>query len=184
MGIPEFPQMGFSRLWGLITSRANLRLQWDLKQSCNPCRKISNSMLYVACTPGNQLNSWLLLVRSQIVSLIPGLSFNHNLYFRCPNGSCKPILNIYILISFQWYKKLFKPMGFDPYNCTLKIWESIWESNSHNGSSLESVKVHSLTLFALPKTCDVTPRPPSWPTTLQPPCLGREPKAKVVTQRA
>jgi hypothetical protein len=43
------------------------------------------------------------------------------------------------------------------------------------------VRVHALTLFALPRTCEVTPRSPSWPTTLQPPCLGREPKAKVIT---
>ncbi len=58
-------------------------------------------------------------------------------------------------------------MSFDPYNCALKIQESIWDSNSHNGTSLGSVRVHSLTLFALPWTCDVTPKPPSWPTTLQ-----------------
>jgi hypothetical protein len=61
-------------------------------------------------------------------------------------------------------------MGFDPYNCALKIWESIWDSNSYNGSSLGSVRVHSLTLFtlfALPRACDVTPMPPFWPTTLQ-----------------
>ncbi len=58
-------------------------------------------------------------------------------------------------------------MSFDPYNCALKIQKSIWDSNSHNGTSLGSVRVHSLTLFALPWTCDVTPKPPSWPTTLQ-----------------
>ncbi len=63
-------------------------------------------------------------------------------------------------------------MGFDPYNHVLKIWESIWDSNSHNGSSLGSVKVHSLTLFALfalfalSGACDVTLGPSSWPTTL------------------
>ncbi len=44
-------------------------------------------------------------------------------------------------------------MGFDPCNLVLKIQESIWDSNSHNGSSLGSVKVHSLTLFALPGAC-------------------------------
>jgi hypothetical protein len=58
-------------------------------------------------------------------------------------------------------------MGFDPCNHALKIWESIWESNSHNGSSLGSVRVHSFTLFALPGACDVTPGPPSWLATLQ-----------------
>ncbi len=58
-------------------------------------------------------------------------------------------------------------MGFDPYNCALRIWESIWDSNSHNGSSLGSVRVHSLTLFALLGACDVTPELPFWPATLQ-----------------
>jgi hypothetical protein len=44
-----------------------------------------------------------------------------------------------------------------------------------------SVRVHSLTLFAFPRARDVTPGSPSWPATLQPPCLGREPKARVAT---
>ncbi len=74
-------------------------------------------------------------------------------------------------------------MGFDPCNRALKIWDSIWDSNSHNGSSLGSVKVHSLTLFALTGSCDVAPKPPSWPKTLQPPCIGRKPKARVATQK-
>jgi hypothetical protein len=67
-------------------------------------------------------------------------------------------------------------MGFDPCNRALKIWESIWDSNSHNGSSFGSVRVHSLTLFALLRACDATPEPPSWPITLQPPCLGLQQK--------
>jgi hypothetical protein len=72
-------------------------------------------------------------------------------------------------------------MGFNPCNCILKIQKSIWDSNSHNGSSLESVKVHSFTLLALPGACVVTLGLPSWPATLQPPCLGHKPKAKVAT---
>ncbi len=60
-------------------------------------------------------------------------------------------------------------MGFDPCNCILKIWKSICDSNSHNESSLGSVKVHSLTLLALPKAFEVILGPPSWPATLQPP---------------
>jgi hypothetical protein len=76
-------------------------------------------------------------------------------------------------------------MGFDPCNCTMKIQKSIWDFNSHNGSSLRSVRVHSFTLFALfalPGSCDVTLGPPSWPSTLQPPYLGREPKVRVATK--
>jgi hypothetical protein len=70
------------------------------------------------------------------------------------------------IIVFQWYKKLFESMGFDLCNRVLKIRESIWNSNSHNGSSLGSVRVHSLTFFALLKACDVTPRLPLLLTTL------------------
>jgi hypothetical protein len=59
-------------------------------------------------------------------------------------------------------------MGFDSCDRTLKIWEFIWDSNSHNGSSLGRVRVHSLTLFAFMGACDLTPESPSWPATLQP----------------
>jgi hypothetical protein len=59
-------------------------------------------------------------------------------------------------------------MSFDPYNCTLKIQESFWDSNSQHWSSLVSVRIHSLTLFAFPEACDVTFESSSWPTTLQP----------------
>jgi hypothetical protein len=72
-------------------------------------------------------------------------------------------------------------MGFDPCNCPLKVQESIWDSNSQNRSSLGSVRVHSLTLFALPGACDVTPRSFSWPANLASPCLGHEPKVRVAT---
>jgi hypothetical protein len=68
-------------------------------------------------------------------------------------------------------------MGFDPCNCSLKIRESIWDFNSQHGSSLGSVRVHSLTLFAFPGVCNVT----FGSLNLATPCLGREPKAKVMT---
>jgi hypothetical protein len=57
--------------------------------------------------------------------LTPNLSFGHNLCFKCQYGSCKTILDIYVSRAFQWYKKLFNPMGFNPYNYFLKIWESM-----------------------------------------------------------
>jgi len=40
--------------------------------------------------------------------------FGHNLCFKYPNGSCKPILNIYISRTFQWFKELFKSMSLTP----------------------------------------------------------------------
>jgi hypothetical protein len=127
---PKSPQLGFPQLWGRITLCVNLRLQWGLKQSYSPCQEICNSMSHVACSRGNKVDSRLLVVGSQIVNLSRGLSFGHNLCFRCPNGWCEPILDIYASINFQWYKELFEAMGFDPCNCALKIRESIWESKS------------------------------------------------------
>jgi hypothetical protein len=42
------------------------------------------------------------------------LSFGHNLCFKYPNGSCEPILDIYIPRAFQQYKKLSNPMSTSP----------------------------------------------------------------------
>ncbi len=100
-------------------------------------------------------------------NLTPNLSFDHNLCFRCPNGQCKHILDIYVLIAFLWYKKLCKLMDFHPCNHALKIQKLIWHSNSQHGSSLGSVRVHSLTRFALSRACDVTLESPFWLATLQ-----------------
>jgi len=105
------------------------------KVKCSPRWKLSNSMWHATCTQGNRGNPRLLMVGSQIVNLTPDLSFGHNLYFKCPNGSCKPIFDIYIPRTFQWYKELFNPMSFGPCNRPLKIWESI-------GTPTPKVRVH------------------------------------------
>jgi hypothetical protein len=60
-----------------------------LKQSCSFCRELSNNMLHATYMQGNRVNSRLLEIGSQIAKLIPDLSFDHNLCFRCPNESCK-----------------------------------------------------------------------------------------------
>jgi hypothetical protein len=109
---------------------------------------------------------------NQTVNLTPGLSFGHNLCFKCPNGSCEPILDIYISIAFQWYKELFNPLDFDPCNRSLKIWKSTTTSNSQSGSSLRSVKVHSLTFSFIPGLS-------SWPTTLQAFTLVASPRLRL-----
>jgi hypothetical protein len=121
------------------------------------------------------------VVGSQTTKLTPGPSFGHNLCFRCPNWSCKCISNIYVPTTFQWYKERFNPMSFDPCNLPLKIWESIWDSNSQNGSSLGSVRVHSLIVFCTPRSMRCDSRASVLARTLVNPCLGREPKARVAT---
>ncbi len=168
VGVLKLQQLGLSQLWGCIISYANLWSWWGLKQSCNLCPKLSNNISHVTYTQGNR-------VGSQTANLTLGLSFGHNLCYRCSNEQCKPILDIYTSIVFQWYKKLFKARSFDPYNHALEIRESIRDSNSQHGSSLVSVRVHSLTLFALSGACEVTIGSPSWPRTLQPIALVTSP---------
>ncbi len=109
-------------------------------------------MSHATCTHGNQVDSRHFVVGSQIVSLTPGLSFCHNLCYRCLNGSCEPILDIYNSIAFQQYKELFNARCFDLYNHSLKV----RESNSQYGSSLGSVSLHPHTLSHS-----------SWPAPLQ-----------------
>jgi hypothetical protein len=123
-GSPEIAKIGTLTTLGPITLCVDLRLKWGLKQSCSPRWELSNNMSHATCTQGNRGDSWLLVIRSQIANLIIGLFFGHNLCFSCLNGSCKPILDIYVSIAFEWYEKFFEPLGFDPCNHFLNIQES------------------------------------------------------------
>jgi len=90
-GSPEIPKVGTPTTLGPITLCANLRLRSGLKQNCSPHWELFQQ--YVA----HHLHArdfQLLVVGSQIVNLIPILSFAHNLCFKCPNGSWEPILDI------------------------------------------------------------------------------------------
>jgi hypothetical protein len=137
MGVPKSLRPRVPQLCGAITSCADLRSGWGLNRSCSPRRELSNGILHATCTQGNRVDSWLSVVESQTANLTPGLCFGHNLCYRCPNGSCKPILDIYASISFQWYKKLFNMKGFpfvialwsfgSPPWLQLPTWEFTWE---------------------------------------------------------
>ncbi len=124
-------------------------------------------MLHVAWAQGNQGDSWLLMVGGQIVNLISDPSFGHNLCFKCPNGSCNPILDIHIPRYFQWYKELFNPMSFDIWNRSLKIWESTETPTLKVGVHLGVRGFNPSHSSTFPKAWDVTPRLPSWPAPLQ-----------------
>jgi len=116
---------------------------------------------------GNRVDSRLLVVGSQTANLISNISFGHNLCFRCPNGWCEPILDIYVLRAFQWYKEIFNPLIFDPYNRLLKSEESTEAPTPKVETPLGAwgfIPSHFLTL---PGACDVIPKLPSWLATLQ-----------------
>jgi len=158
MRVPKLSKLELSWLCGVITSCAYLRSRRGLNQSCSPRRELSNDMSHITCTQGNWVDYWLLVFGSQIVNLTSNLSFGHNLCFRCSNGSCEPTLDIYVPRAFQWYKELPNPMGFDPCNHSLKIWEFIETPTPKMGVHL-GVWVFILTLSH-------THGLPSWPAPL------------------
>jgi hypothetical protein len=130
-GVPKLSRFGLPRLWKLITPSSDLRLGWSLKQSCSPRQELFNGVSHSTCTHRDQGDSRLLVVGSQIASLTPGLSFDHNLCCRCPNGSYEAILNIYTSRTFQRYKQHLNARCFDPWNQALSFWESRRTSSSH-----------------------------------------------------
>jgi hypothetical protein len=138
-------------------------------------------MWHATWTQGDQGDSRLLLVESQIGNLISDPSFGHNLCFRYLNGSCKHILDIHVPRAFQWYKELFNPMSFDPSNHSMKIQESIGTSTPKMGAHLGVwgfIPSHSLTL---PRAWNVTPELILGPHICKP-LLSHQPKVRIATK--
>jgi len=71
-----------------------------------------------------EVDSRLLVVKSQTGSLTPGPSFAHNLGDRCPNGQCEAIFDIYASRPFQWHQEHLNARCFGPCCRTLNIRES------------------------------------------------------------
>jgi hypothetical protein len=174
-GSPEIPTVGTFTILGVHNFACKPAIAMRSKAKLYPLSRAFQWYVARRLHARKSGRFWLLVVESQTGCLTIGFSFD-NLCFRCPNGQCEPILDIYASIHFQWYRDFFEAMGFDPYNRTLKIWKSIWDSNSQHGSSLWSVRVHSLTLFALPRACEMILGSPSWPATLQPLTLVASPR--------
>jgi hypothetical protein len=128
----------------------------------------------------NHGDSWFSMVMSQIDSLTLDPSFGHNLCFLCPNGLCKPILDIFVLKVFQLYNELSNPTNFKPLKSPSKNLRIHWNSNSQSGSPLGSVWVHSSHSPTLLGVWNVT-RASLLACTFASCCLRHEPKARVVT---
>jgi hypothetical protein len=180
VGVLKLPKLRLLWLWGPIILCVDLWLRWGLKKNYSPHQELFNNMSHATCTQGNWVNSWLLMVGNQTTNLTPFLYFGHNLCFRCPNGWCEPILNIYVSINFQWFKELFKPMGFDPCHCSLKIRESFGTLTPQVGVALGVWRFTLSHFLAFLGTWDVTPGFLS-AHNLASFCCGHEPKARVVT---
>jgi hypothetical protein len=175
----KFSQLGLPWLWTPIPMCVNLWLGWGLKQSFILPRDLFNSMWHVTCTQGNWGDSWLLVVGSQIVNLTPDPCFGHNLCFKSPNGSCEPILDMYVLRAFQWYKERLNPMNFRPYI-------ALWRFGNPFGTPTPKMGVYlgvwgfiPSPSFALLGAWDVIPGLPSWPAPLQALALVTSPRLRL-----
>ncbi len=100
-GVPKLSWVGIPGLWTTITSRPNLRSGRGLNQSYSPQRELSNAVSHSWSARREQVDSRLLVVRSQTASLTPGPSFAHNLGCRCRNDQCEAIFDIYVSRPFQ-----------------------------------------------------------------------------------
>jgi hypothetical protein len=121
---PECVPIGLPGLWTALTPRPDLGSRQGLNQSCSPRRELSNAVSHSRSARRKQVDSRLLVVGSQTVSLTPGPSFAHNLSCRCPNDQCEAILDIYTLRPFQWHQEHPRARCFGPCCRALNIRES------------------------------------------------------------
>jgi hypothetical protein len=121
---PEIVPGGVPGLWELITPDCKVWSQRRLNQTCSPCRDLSNDVLQSQFRGREEVDSWLLVVGSQTASLTPGRSFAHNLSYRCPNGLCEAIFDIYASRPFQWNQEHPNARCFGPCCRALNIQES------------------------------------------------------------
>jgi hypothetical protein len=108
-GVPKLSRVGVPRLWELISPDCRVWSKRGLNQSCSSLQELSNAMSHSRIGCWEEVDSRLLVVESQTVSLTysltSGPSFAHNLSCRCPNDQCKAILDIYTSRPFQWHQE-------------------------------------------------------------------------------
>jgi hypothetical protein len=121
---PETVPVGVSRLRELITPDCKVWLQRGLNQTCSPRRDIFNDVSHSQFGGREEVDSRLLVVGSQTASLTLGPSFAHNLGYRCPNGQCEAIFDIYASRPFQWHQEHLNARCFELCCRTLNIRES------------------------------------------------------------
>ncbi len=103
-----------------------------------------------------------------------------NLCFKFSNGSCRPILIIYVSRYFQWYEEFCNPMSFDLWNHSLNIQDFLKTPIPKMGVHLgmcEFIPSHSFTFWECKCDSQVALSTHTFPC----PCFGSEPKTKVVT---
>jgi hypothetical protein len=92
--------------------------------SCSPCQDLSNDMLHTQIGCRKEVDSRLVVVGNQTVSLTPTPSFAHDLGCICPNDQCEAIFGIYVSRPFELYQEHPNARCFGPCCRALNIRES------------------------------------------------------------
>ncbi len=121
---PETVPGGVPGLWELITPDCKVWSRRGLNQTCSPQRDLFNDVLHSQFGGWEEVDSWLLVVGSQIASLTPGPSFAHNLGYRCSNDQCEAIFYIYASRPFHWHQEHLNARCFELCCRALNIRES------------------------------------------------------------
>jgi hypothetical protein len=121
---PEIVPVIVPGLWELITPDCRVRSLRGLNQRFSSPWELSNVVSHSWIECQEEVDSRLLVVGSQTVSLILGPSFAHNLGCRCPNDQCEAIFDIYASRPFQWHQEHLNARCFGPFCRTPNIRES------------------------------------------------------------
>jgi hypothetical protein len=101
--VPKLPRLGLPQLCRAIISCSDFWSRQGLKQSCSFRWELSNGVSHTTtCTLVGRFLTFCDFESNCQFDSWP--FFFHNLRYKCPNGSCEHILDIYNSIDFQWYK--------------------------------------------------------------------------------
>jgi hypothetical protein len=139
---PETIPIKVPGLWELITPDCRVWSRQGLNQSYSPRRDLSNAVSHSQFGGREEVDSWLLVIGSQTANLTLGPSFGYNLGYKCPNGQCEGIFDIYASRPFQWHQEHPNARCFGLCCWILNIQESrrtpnlqLWEWEFHPPTS-------------------------------------------------
>jgi hypothetical protein len=133
---PETVSVRVPGLWDFIAPRPDLGSGRGLNQSCSPQRELSNAVSHSRSARREQVDSRVLVVKSQTASLTPDPSWAADVQMTNVRPFSRP---------FQWHQERPNARCFGPYCRALNIRESrrtpssqlweCWASPSHLAQS-------------------------------------------------
>jgi len=147
-GVSKLSRVRLLGLWASMTSCSDLRLGWGLKQSCSSLWDLSNAMLHSYFRCWNRVDSQLLVVRSQTVSLTPGPSFAQNWAADVQMAHARPLWT-------STLQDLFNSINNTPMQGVLTLAIKLWVFGSPGGLQVSTFGSLSFIFTLSPKWgCD------------------------------